>query len=66
MKFFFLYPSIGCGVAHWVVRRLALSAGHSSIFGTAPQREVFPIELTSDEEMKRNISEWRRMNVPSI
>jgi hypothetical protein len=26
-------------------------------------REVFPTELTSDEEMERNLDEWRRMNV---
>jgi hypothetical protein len=27
------------------------------------QREFFPTELTSDEEMERNLSEWQWMNV---
>jgi hypothetical protein len=26
-------------------------------------KEVFPTELTSDEEMERNFDKWRQMNV---
>jgi hypothetical protein len=37
-------------------------AGPSSILGSAPQGGS-PTEQTSDEEMKRGLSEWRRMNV---
>ena len=37
-------------------------AGPSSILGSAPQGG-FPTEQTSDEEMERGLSEWRRMNV---
>jgi hypothetical protein len=35
-------------------------AGPSSILGSTP---VFPTEHTSDEEMERGLSEWRRINV---
>jgi hypothetical protein len=37
-------------------------AGPSSILGSAPQGGS-PTEQTSDEEMERGLSEWRRMNV---
>ncbi len=37
-------------------------AGPSSILGSAPQGG-FPTELTSDEDMERDLSEWRRINV---
>ncbi len=37
-------------------------AGPSSILGSAPQGGS-PTEKTSDEEMERGLSEWRRMNV---
>ncbi len=37
-------------------------AGPSSILGSAPQRGS-PTEQTSDEEMERGLSEWRRINV---
>jgi hypothetical protein len=37
-------------------------AGPSSILGSAPQG-VSPTEQTSDEEMERGLSEWRRINV---
>ncbi len=37
-------------------------AGPSSILGSAPQGG-FPIELQSDEEMGRDLGEWRRTNV---
>jgi hypothetical protein len=48
-----------CGVAQLIARLLAvrqarvrLSAWH--------RRKVFPTELTSDEEMERDLGEWRR------
>ncbi len=47
--------SVGSVSVHW-------KAGPISILGWHP-REVFPAELTSDEEMERNLGEWRRMNV---
>jgi hypothetical protein len=51
-----LYSASGCDVAQIVERRLAIrQAGHP--------REVFPTELTGDEEMERNLGKWRRMNV---
>jgi hypothetical protein len=37
-------------------------AGPSSILGSAPQGGS-PTEQTSNEEMERGLSEWRRMNV---
>jgi hypothetical protein len=37
-------------------------AGPSSILGSAPQGGS-PTEQTSDEEMERGLSEWRRINV---
>jgi hypothetical protein len=58
-----------CGVTQLMVRRGSVGsasacckAGPSSILGSAPQ-EVFPTEHTSDEDMERGFSEWRRMNV---
>jgi hypothetical protein len=45
-----------------VVHRLCREAGPSSIPGSATQG-AFLTELTSDEEMERNLGEWRRMNV---
>jgi hypothetical protein len=42
-------------VAQMLVRRLRFTAWHP--------RKVFPTGLTSDEEMERNLGEWRRMNV---
>ncbi len=38
-------------------------AGPSSILGSAPQRGGLPTKLSSDEEMERGPSEWRRINV---
>ncbi len=38
-------------------------AGPSSILGSALQGEGLPTELSSDEEMERGPSEWRRINV---
>ncbi len=32
-------------------------------FSARHHRKVFPTEHTSDEEMERRLSEWRRMNV---
>ena len=37
-------------------------AGPSSILGSAPQGGS-PTEQTSDEEMERGLSKWRRINV---
>jgi hypothetical protein len=37
-------------------------AGPSSILGSAPQGG-FSTELTSDEEMERDLGDWRRINV---
>jgi hypothetical protein len=61
--------SLWCGVAQFMVRRGSVGsasacckAGLSSILGSAPQGG-FPTEQTSDEEMERGLSEWRRMNV---
>jgi hypothetical protein len=45
-----------------IVRRLAVRQARIR-FSALHTREVFPSELTSDEEMERNLSEWRRMNV---
>jgi hypothetical protein len=67
--------SVWCGVAQYgaawlsMVRRGSVGsasacckAGPSSILGSAPQGGS-PTEQTSDEEMERDLSEWRRMNV---
>jgi hypothetical protein len=57
-----------CGVAQMVRRgsvgsaSACCKAGPSSILGSAPQGGS-PTEQTSDEEMERGLSEWRRMNV---
>jgi hypothetical protein len=37
-------------------------AGPSSILGSAPQGGS-PTEQTSDEDMEKGLSEWRRINV---
>ncbi len=37
-------------------------AGLNSILGSAPQGG-FPTELISDEDMERDLCDWRRMNV---
>jgi hypothetical protein len=49
-----------CGVAGSV--SACCKAGSSSILGQH-HREVFPTELTSDEEMERDPGEWRWINV---
>ncbi len=51
----------GCDVAQMVVRRLAIMQVRVRFPAWHP-REVFPTELTSDEEMERNLGGWRRMN----
>jgi hypothetical protein len=48
--------SVGCGVAQWVVRRLAVRQARVRFFSARHPREVFPTELTSDKEMKRSLS----------
>jgi hypothetical protein len=54
--------SVGCGVAQLVMHRLAVRQARVRFSARRP-RMVFPTELTSDEEMERSLSEWRRMNV---
>jgi hypothetical protein len=44
------------------VRRRA-GGSASARFSARHPMEVFPTELTSDEEMERNPGDWRRMNV---
>ncbi len=57
-----LRGSVWCGVAQLVGRLLAVR--HARVrFSAQHHREVFPIELTSDDEMERGLSEWRRINV---
>ncbi len=50
------------GVAQLAARRLAVRQAGVR-FSARPHREVFPTEHTSDEDMERGFSEWRRMNV---
>jgi hypothetical protein len=45
-----------CGVAQLVVRRLAVRQARVR-FSARHHGEGFPTELTSDEEMERNLSE---------
>ncbi len=51
-----------CGVAQLIARRLAVRQARVR-FSARHHREVFPTELTSDEEMERDLGEWRRINV---
>ncbi len=58
-----------CGAAQFMVRRGSVGsasacckAGPSSILGSAPQGGSHT-EQTSDEDMERGLSEWRRINV---
>jgi hypothetical protein len=51
-----------CGVAQLVARRLALRQARVR-FSARHHMEIFPSELTSDEEMERGPGEWRRINV---
>jgi len=51
-----------CGVAQLVARRLAVRQARVQ-FLACHHREVFPTELTSDEDMERGPGEWRRINV---
>jgi hypothetical protein len=54
--------SLWCGVAQLAERRLAVRQARVR-FSARHHREAFPTEHTSDEEMERGFSEWRRMNV---
>jgi hypothetical protein len=55
--------SVGwCGVAQLVARRLAGRQARVR-FSARHHKEVFPTELTSDEEMERGLGEWRWINV---
>ncbi len=51
-----------CGVAQLVARRLAVRQARVR-FSARHHREVFPTELTRDEDMERDLGEWRCMNV---
>ena len=51
-----------CGVAQLIARWLAVRQARVR-FSAWQHREVLPTELTSDEEMERNLGAWRRMNV---
>jgi hypothetical protein len=51
------------GVAQMVVRRLAVHKTDPSSILVRHPTEVFPTELTSDEEMEMNLGELRRTNV---
>jgi hypothetical protein len=51
-----------CGEAQLLARRLAVRQARVR-FSARHHREVFPTELTSDEEMERDLGEWRRINV---
>ncbi len=52
--------SVRCGVAQLVARRLAGRQARVQ-FSARHHREGLPTELSSDEEMERGPSEWRRM-----
>ena len=49
-------------MAQLVARRLAGRQARVRILARH-HREAFTTELTSDEEMERGLSEWRRINV---
>jgi hypothetical protein len=53
--------SVWYGVAQLIARRLAVRQARVR-FSARHHREVFPTELTSDEEMERDLGEWRRIN----
>ncbi len=57
--------SVWCGVAQLVARRLAVRQARVR-FSARHHRDVFPTELSSDEEIERNLGEWRRINVYCI
>jgi hypothetical protein len=54
--------SIWCGVAQLFSRRLTERQARV-LFSPRHHREVFPTELTSDEEMERGLGEWRWINI---
>ncbi len=51
-----------CGVAQTIARRLAVRQARVR-FLALHHREVYPTELTSNEEMERDLGELRRINV---
>ncbi len=51
-----------CGVAQLVVRRHAVRQARVR-FSARHHRGGLPTELSSDEDMERGPSEWRRINV---
>ncbi len=53
---------LGCSLAQLVVRRFAVRQVRVQFWARHP-RKVFPAEQTSDEEMERNLGEWRWVNV---
>jgi hypothetical protein len=54
--------ALWCGVAQLVACRLAVRQARVR-FSARHHREGLPTELSSDEEMERGPSEWRRINV---
>ncbi len=62
----FVRKTIFCTIfyygAHLITRRLAVRQARVR-FSARHHREVFPTEHTSDEEMERDLGEWRRINV---
>jgi hypothetical protein len=54
--------TLWCGVALLVARRLAVRQARVR-FSARHHREVFPTELTSGEEMERDLGERRRIFV---
>jgi hypothetical protein len=51
-----------CGASQLVARRLAVRQARVR-FSARHHREGLPTELSSDEEMEKGPSEWRRINV---
>jgi hypothetical protein len=58
----FSFVSAWCDVAQMVLCRLAARQALVRFSARYP-REAFHTKLTSDEEMERNLGEWRRMNL---
>ncbi len=54
--------NVWCGVAQLVSHRLAVRQARVR-FSARHRREVFPTELTSDDNMERGLGECRRINV---
>jgi hypothetical protein len=62
MEYGAAWLSSWCGVAQLIVRQLAVRQDQVR-FSARHHRKVFPTELASDEEMERDLGEWRRIHV---